>query len=98
MLTDNRGEIYQREFHEKLREEREREKEIQFRAQPLPSLEPEILKKPECPPPTEPIGFFFFTDIRMEERHLYDEQRRLRDKEAEEQREQKLREEEVRFF
>ncbi|CAG8472947.1 8306_t:CDS:2 [Funneliformis caledonium] len=97
LLTDCRGERYQMEFNEKLREEeRERENDLQFHAQPVPSFEPEILKRPECPPPTEAIGFFFQTDIRMEERHLFDEQRRLRDKEAEEQKEQKLREEEAR--
>jgi len=96
LLTDSRGEIYQKEFYERLRKEREREKENQFYAQPLPSFEPEVLKKPECPPPTEPISFSFLTDTRMKERHLYDEQRRLRDKEAEEQKEQKLREEEAR--
>jgi hypothetical protein len=95
LLTDSRGEKYQKEFYENLRKEREREKENQFYAQPLPSFEPEILKKPECPPPTEPMNFSFFTDTRIKERHLYDEQRRLRDQEAEEQKEQKLREEEV---
>jgi hypothetical protein len=97
LLTDDRGEKYQREFYEKVRKEQEHEKEIQFHAQPLPNFEPEILRKPECPPPTEPIDFFFLTDTRMEERHIYDEHRRLREKEAEEQREQKNREEEVRF-
>ena len=82
-----------------MRQEREREEqEIQFHAQPLPSFEPEILKKPECPPPTEAISFSFLTDIRMEERHLYDEQRKLRDREAEEQKEQKLREEKVKLL
>ncbi|GBB83635.1 hypothetical protein RclHR1_10330005 [Rhizophagus clarus] len=96
LLTDNRGEKYQREFHERVKREHEYEKEIQFHAQPLPNFEPEIPRKPECPPPTEPVGFFFHTDTRMEERHTYDEHRRLRDKEAEEQREQRDREEETR--
>ncbi|RGB39635.1 hypothetical protein C1646_689328 [Rhizophagus diaphanus] len=96
LLTNDRGEKYQREFYEKVRKEQEYIKENRFHAQPLPNFEPKIPRKPECPPPTEPIGFFFFTDTRMKERHIYDEHRRFREKEAEEQRIAKIMEEEVR--
>ncbi|CAB4417637.1 unnamed protein product [Rhizophagus irregularis] len=96
LLTNDRGEKYQRKFYEKVRKEQEYVKENRFHAQPLPNFEPKIPRKPECPPPTEPIGFFFFTDTRMKKRHIYDERRRFREKEAEEQRIAKIREEEVR--
>ncbi|CAB5389062.1 unnamed protein product [Rhizophagus irregularis] len=56
LLTNDRGEKYQREFYEKVRKEQEYYKENRFHAQPLPNFEPEIPRKPECPPPTEPIG------------------------------------------
>ncbi|RGB28851.1 hypothetical protein C1646_715132 [Rhizophagus diaphanus] len=96
LLTNDRGEKYQREFYEKVRKEQEYYKENRFHAQPLPNFKREIPRKPECPPPTEPIGFFFFTDTRMEERHIYDEHRRFREKVAEEQRLAEIREEEIR--
>ncbi|POG65643.1 hypothetical protein GLOIN_2v1664071 [Rhizophagus irregularis DAOM 181602=DAOM 197198] len=96
LLTNDRGEKYQREFYEKVRKEQEYYKENRFHAQPLPNFKREVPRKPECPPPTEPIGFFFFTDTRMEERHIFDEHRRFREKEAEEQRLAEIREKEIR--
>ncbi|CAB4490928.1 unnamed protein product [Rhizophagus irregularis] len=84
-----------RRFREKEAEEQRISKireEEPFHAQPLLNFEPEIPRKPECPPPTEPIGF---SDT-MEERHISDEHRRFREKEADEQRISKIREEEVR--
>jgi len=87
----------EKEFYKQVRKEREHEKEIiQFHAQSLPNFEPESPRKLEHPPPTDPIGFSFLTNTRMEERHIYDEQKRLREKEDEEQREKKIREEEAR--
>jgi hypothetical protein len=95
-LTDDRGEKYQREFYERVDKVRkDYEKEIQFHARPLPDFEPKIPRKPECPPLTEPVGFNFLTDTRMKERHIYDELRRSREKEVEEQKIMKIREEEV---
>ncbi|RGB25588.1 hypothetical protein C1646_747275 [Rhizophagus diaphanus] len=60
-----------------------------------PVIEHRLIELPMFSLP-EPIGFFFFTDTRMEERHIYDEHRRFREKEVEEQRIAKIREEEVR--
>ncbi|CAG8450375.1 9068_t:CDS:2 [Acaulospora morrowiae] len=94
--TESRGEKYQRYFHERLREMSEREKENQFRATPLPNLEPHIPKKPELPPPTKPIEFVFHTSTRLEERKAFDDQRKIRESVAEILREQKRKEEEVR--
>ncbi|RGB33450.1 hypothetical protein C1646_704349 [Rhizophagus diaphanus] len=48
-------------------------KEESLHAQPLLNFAPEIPRKPECPPPTEPIGF---SDTRMEERHISDEHKK----------------------
>ncbi|CAG8825951.1 20947_t:CDS:2 [Gigaspora margarita] len=93
LRTDLRGEKYQHTFRERLRELSEQEKENQFRAQPVPSFEPEIPKKPVVPPPTKPVEFFFLTDIRLEERKIFDEQRKLRDKWINALKEQKQREE-----
>ncbi|CAG8629115.1 23240_t:CDS:2 [Gigaspora rosea] len=93
LRTDLRGEKYQHTFRERLRELSEREKENQFRAQPVPSFEPEIPKKPVVPPPTKPVEFFFLTDIRSEERKIFDEQRKLREMLINTLKEQKQREE-----
>ncbi|POG68925.1 hypothetical protein GLOIN_2v1631866, partial [Rhizophagus irregularis DAOM 181602=DAOM 197198] len=46
LLTNDRGEKYQREFYEKVRKEQEYYKENRFHAQPLPNFEPEIPRKP----------------------------------------------------
>ncbi|CAG8623916.1 14063_t:CDS:2 [Cetraspora pellucida] len=93
LKTDLRGEKYQHSFRERLRELSDREKENQFRAQPVPSFDPEIPKKPVVPPPTKPVEFFFLTDIRLEERKIFDEQRKLRDMVDNALKEQKQREE-----
>ncbi|CAG8690579.1 25325_t:CDS:2 [Dentiscutata erythropus] len=93
LRTDLRGEKYQDSLRERLKELNEREKENHFRAQPLPSFEPEIPKKPVVPPPTKPVEFFFLTDIRLEERKILDEQRKLRDMVNNALKEQKQREE-----
>lgn len=93
--TDFRGEKYQQSFRERLRRLNELEKENQFHATPLPSLEPQIPKKPETPQLTKPVEFIFHTNVRMLERKAFDEQRKMKESIAEMLREQKQREEEV---
>nr|CAG8528213.1 10715_t:CDS:10 [Entrophospora candida] len=78
--TDIRGERYQQIFQERLKGQLEHEKENQFHALPMPNLEPEIIKKPEKPQPTEPVEFLFHTDIRVQGRKLFDEQRKERER------------------
>nr|CAG8531709.1 6357_t:CDS:10 [Entrophospora candida] len=92
--TDIRGERYQQIFQERLKGQLEHEKENQFHALPMPNLEPEIIKKPEKPQPTEPVEFLFHTDIRVQGRKLFDEQRKERERNNKFVKEQKYKDEE----
>ncbi|CAJ0645571.1 4607_t:CDS:2 [Entrophospora sp. SA101] len=94
--TDIRGERYQQIFQERLKGQLEHEKENQFHALPMPNLEPEIIKKPEKPQPTEPVEFLFHTDIRVQGRKLFDEQRKERERNNKFVKEQKYKDEERR--
>ncbi|CAG8489221.1 6499_t:CDS:2 [Acaulospora colombiana] len=94
--TESRGEKHQKYFRERLKEMERSEKENQFHAAPIPNLEQQVPKKPRLPSPTKPVEFIFHTDTRMEERRVFDDQRRVRESVADVIREQKRKEEEAR--
>ena len=98
LQTDIRGEKYQQSFHETVTKLNKREKEnSSFRAKPAPNLSPYQPKKSDKPL-TEAVEFNLHADARLEKRKVYDERRNLREQEEKILKEQKQREEEVRYI
>jgi hypothetical protein len=97
LRTDIRGEKYQQSFRETVTKLNKREKEdLSFHAKPAPNLLPYYPKKSDKPL-TEIVEFNLHTDARLEKRKAYDEKRNLREQEEKILKEQKQREEEVRY-
>jgi len=96
LQTAIRGEHYKDLFQQRIDQLRQREKENQFRATPLPNLDPDIPKKPELRPPTEPVDFYFLTEERIKHHRFLEQERKQRDEDYDNLRLKRLKEEERR--
>ncbi|KAJ3178246.1 Protein tpx2 [Gaertneriomyces sp. JEL0708] len=94
--TDLRGEFAKLSLQEKLQEEeRERRRRKEFRAQPLPVVEP-FMPQPSHKPLTDVENVVLHTDVRAEERRAYEEMKRRKEEMEEMERQRMLKEAEAR--
>ncbi|KAI9002732.1 hypothetical protein BC832DRAFT_593458 [Gaertneriomyces semiglobifer] len=94
--TDLRGEFAKLSLQEKLQEEeRERRRRKEFRAQPLPVVEP-FMPQPSHKPLTDVENVVLHTDVRAEERRAYEEMKRRKEEMEEMERQRMLKETEAR--
>ncbi|KAJ2394561.1 hypothetical protein GGI23_004638 [Coemansia sp. RSA 2559] len=86
LLTETRGEAYQRQLCERLKELETRQRErMLFKAQPIPpSLDHPFVPKQSAIPLTEIEEILLHTELRGEERREYDDDRRERERIREE--------------
>ena len=96
LQTEERGELYNEKFAEKL-DQQEKENTHMFRANPVPV---DALGHPFIPARSEkmltvPEDVLLHTDIRAEERKIFEEEIKLREKEMEVLKEVQKREKEV---
>ncbi|KAJ3042781.1 Protein tpx2 [Rhizophlyctis rosea] len=85
--TDIRHMFHQMTLEERLEKERaEEERAKNFKAQPLPHVEPFIPKKSERPV-TDPDEVLLFTEMRADERRVFEERLKERERMEEEERE-----------
>ncbi|CAG8459295.1 6206_t:CDS:2 [Paraglomus occultum] len=96
LQTAIRGEHYKDLFQQRIEQLRLREKENQFRATPLPNLDPDIPRKPELRPPTEPVDFYFLTEERIKHHKLMEQERKQREEDYDNLRLKKLKDDERR--
>lgn len=95
-VTDARGERYQEQFRSKLGKWRQIEKEQQFKALPLPHYPDMFVPKKSTKPLTHTEPIVLQTDRRAEEREVYEQERRRKEKLLQDMLAEKAREDEVR--
>ncbi|KAF9962625.1 Protein tpx2 [Mortierella alpina] len=95
-VTDARGERYQEQFRNKLGKWKQIEKEQQFKAIPLPEYPDMFVPKKSTRPLTHSEPVVLQTDRRAEEREIYEQERRRKEKLLQDMLAEKAREDELR--
>ncbi|KAG0021233.1 hypothetical protein BGZ81_009030 [Podila clonocystis] len=96
LMTQARGDRYQDQFKNKLSRWKQIEREHQFKALPLPKYPEVFVPKKSTKPLTHTEPPALTADRRIEERHLFDDARRHKEKMLEDMRAEKAREDELR--
>ena len=95
-MSDARGELYQENFRNKLVKWKQIEKEQPFKALPLPEYPDMFVPKKSTRPLTHSEPVVLQTDRRAEEREIYEQERRRKEKLLQDMLAEKAREDEVR--